>query len=387
MNIEQLFEREDKKFGDKLFRHARFKGGGGGGQQSTQTIQKADPWEGQQPFLKSGFEAAQNRLNVDQPQFYPSSTISPFNPNELAYQQSVLNYMGTGRPEAMQAGAENALNQELLSNPNANPMFSAIRGLAPYGQQSLVASSNLTDQPILSTEGIDPIMAQMLSGSVAQNPYIENAINSFAADAVGNFEQQVMPSLRANQIAYQTGGSSRGDIASGIAAGNVGRSIADFSNRSYMDAFNSAQQQQMQAANLLEQSRARRAQEALSQGTGAFQLGLGGEQAIGANLGAGIGAYGGVSQAPIDMYGNVADIGMGQREMDQQMLDEAINRFAFEQNIDDQKLTNYMNLIQGNYGGTTTQQAMRGGGGLAGNLAQAGGVLAGLTGLLGSSGT
>ena len=43
-----------------------------------------------------------------------------------------------------------------------------------------------------------------------------------------------------------------------------------------------------------------------------------------------------------------------------------------------------MNLIQGNYGGTTTQQAMRGGGGLAGNLAQAGGVLAGLTGLLGS---
>ena len=386
MNIEELFEREDKKFGDKLFRHARFKGGGsgGGGSTSTQTVQKADPWEGQQPFLKSGFEAAQSRLNTDQPQFYPNSTVSPFNQNELAYQQNVMNYMGTGRPEAMQAGAENALNQELLSNPNANPMFGAIRGLAPYGQQSLVASSNLTDQPILSTEGIDPIMAQMLSGSVAQNPYIENAINSFAADAVGNFEQQVMPSLRANQIAYQTGGSSRGDIASGIAAGNVGRSIADFSNRSYMDAFNSAQQQQMQAANLLEQSRARRAQEALSQGTGAFQLGLAGEQAIGANLGAGIGAYGGVSQAPIDMYGNVADVGMSQREMEQQMLDEAVNRFAFDQNIDDQKLTNYMNLIQGNYGGTTTQQAMRGGGGLAGNLAQAGGVLAGLTGLLGS---
>ena len=26
-------------------------GGGGGGSQSTQTIQKADPWSGQQPFL------------------------------------------------------------------------------------------------------------------------------------------------------------------------------------------------------------------------------------------------------------------------------------------------------------------------------------------------
>ena len=384
MNIEQLFEQEDKELGVKLFRHADFKGGGsGGGQQSTTTVQKADPWSGQQPFLTYGFEQAKNRYQQDQPQFYPSSTISPFNPNELAYQQNVLDYMGTGRPEAMQSSAENAITQELLSNPNANPMFGAIRGLAPYGQQSLVASSNLTDQPILSTEGIDPIMAQMLSGSVAQNPYIQNAIDSFSADAVGNFEQQVMPSLRAHQIQNQIGGSTRGDIAGGIAAGNVGRSIADFSNRSYMDAFNSAQQQQMQAANLLESSRARRAQEALAQGTGAFQLGLGGEQAIGANLGAGIGAYGGVGQAPIDMYGNIADIGMSQREMQQQVLDEAINRYAFEQNVQDQKLTNMMNLIQGNYGGTTTQQAMRGGGGLAGNLAQAGGVLAGLTGLLG----
>ena len=34
------------------------KGGGGGGGQNTQTVQKADPWEGQQPFLKTGFQAA-----------------------------------------------------------------------------------------------------------------------------------------------------------------------------------------------------------------------------------------------------------------------------------------------------------------------------------------
>ena len=50
MDLTRLFEQEDKEIGDKLFRHARFKGGGGsgGGGQSTQTIQKADPWSGQQ---------------------------------------------------------------------------------------------------------------------------------------------------------------------------------------------------------------------------------------------------------------------------------------------------------------------------------------------------
>ena len=383
MNLERYLERENNEVASKLFRHARFKGGGGSSGQNTNTVQKADPWSGQQEYLTYGFDQAQDRYQTDQPNFYPSSTISPFNQNELGYQQNVLNYANSGRPQAMQSGAENAINQELLSNPNANPIFSATRGLAPYGQQSLVAASNLTDQPILDSTGVDPVMSQMLSGSVQQNPYIQNAVSNFADDAVSNFEQKVMPSLRASQTAYQQGGSSRGDVAAGLATQGLTKSIADFSNRSYMDAFNSAQQQQMQAANLLEQSRGRRANEALAQGTGAFGLGLGGEQAIGAKLNAGLGAYGGASQNVIDFYGNQADVGMAQREMEQQMLDEAVNRYQFDQNIDDQKLTNYMNLIQGNYGGNTVTNAQRGGGNLAGNLAQAGGSIAALSGLLG----
>ncbi len=382
MNLDKLFDKQDRAIADKLFRNARFKGGGGGSQ-STQTIQKADPWSGQQPFLTYGFEQAQDRYKGDQPQFYPGSTIASFNPNETAYQQNVLDYIGSGRPQAMQAGAENVINQELLANPNINPIFNATRGMAPYGQESLVAASNLTDKPILDETNASPIMQQMLSGSVAQNPFIGNAINSFANDAIGNFQQQVMPALRASQIAYQPGGSSRGEIASGIAAGNVGRSIADFANRSYMNAFDSAQAQQMGAAQLMEQSRARRADEALQQGMGAMGLGLSGEQAIGQRLGQGLGAYGGVSQTPVDVYGNVMDVGMTQRELEQQQLDEAVNRYQFDQNIQDQKLSNYMNLVQGNYGRNTTTSAQRGGMGLAGSLGQAAGTVAALSGLLG----
>jgi len=358
-------------------------GGGGGGGQNTNTVQKADPWEGQQPFLKTGFQAAENRYNSDQPNFYPGNTIAPFNQNELAMQQGVIDYTTGARPANMSFGAENALTGEMLANPYSNPIFNATRGLGDFGQGALQTSAGFTGAPILDEANASPLMQQMLSGSVQQNPFIDQAINSFTSDAVGNFQEQVMPALRASQIAYQPGGSSRGDIAGGIAAGNVGRSIADFANQSRMDAFNSAQQQQMGAAQLMEQSRGQRAQEALGQASGAFNPALGGESLITSRLGGGLGAYPTVAQAPIDMMTSLGDVGYGQREMTQQQLDENVNRYQFDQNVEDQKLQNYMNLIQGNYGGTTTASAERGGLGLAGQLGQGVGGLAALGGLIG----
>ena len=358
------------------------KGGGssgGGGQNTTSTVEKSDPWEGQQPFLKDMFSKAQARYNSGSPEFFPGNTISPFNANETAYQQGVVDYLGSGRAQNLQAGAEGGVSDLLGSNP----IFDATRSLAPYGQESLQAAAGYTDTPVLDQANASPVMQQMLSGSVAQNPFIENANNAMARDSVANFQQEVMPGLRASQIAYQPGGSSRGDIATGIAAGNVGRGIADFANTNYMNAFNSAQQQQMGAAQLLEQGRGARAGEAYQQGAGALGLGLGGEQAYGQNLGAGIGAYGTVSQTPIDIAGNLGDVGMMQRELSQQQLDEDVNRFQFGQNIEDQKLSNYANLIQGNFGGSSVNTAERGGLGLAGSLGQLGGAAAALGGILG----
>ena len=90
-----------------------------------------------------------------------------------------------------------------------------------------------------------------------------------------------------------------------------------------------------------------------------------------------------MAQAPVDMMTSLGDIGYGQREMEQQLLDESVNRYQFEQNIEDQKLQNYMNLIQGNFGGTTVSSAERGGLGLAGALGQGVGGLAALGGLIG----
>jgi len=383
MRIERIWELEEKEFTDKLFKNAVFKGGGGGGSQSTNTVQKADPWEGQQKYLTDVFQKAQNRFGESGPNFFPSNTIQGFDPLETNYQNQVTNYVQGNRPQQMQLGAENAINNELFNSPN-NAMFQATRGLAPYAQQGLNNASGFTGQQALDDTNASPIMKQMLSGSVQQNPFIQGAVNSFADDSIANFQNKVMPALRSSQIgAGQMGGGTRGEIAAGLAGSGLARSIADYSNKAYMDAFNSAQNQQMGAAQLMEQGRATRANEALAQGQGAFSQGLQGEQGIQSGLGAGLASYLPTQQGNVDFLGNLSDIGMTRREIDQQRLDEDVNRYQFDQNIADQKLANYANLVQGNYGSNSVASANRGGTSLAGNLSQGLGAVAGLAGLLG----
>ena len=97
----------------------------------------------------------------------------------------------------------------------------------------------------------------------------------------------------------------------------------------------------------------------------------------------GLEAYPTISQTPIDMMGNQADVGLMQRELAQQQLDEAVNRHTFDQNIQDQKLRAYSDLVRGNFGSSNVQSQTRGGGGLAGSLAEGAGAVSALAGLLG----
>ena len=375
MNLDRIYALEDKEFSGRLFKTAVFKGGGGG----TNTVQKAEPWSGQKDFLTDVFEKAQARYDSESPKFYPDDTIVGFNPLETSYQDQVTNYIQGGKPQAMQTGAESAITNELF-DPASNPIYQASRGIAP---SSLANASALTGQQALDTTNASPIMQQMLSGSIQQNPFLSNAVSGFATDAVSNFQNQVMPALRSSQIgAGQYGGGTRGEIASGLAGAGLARSISDFANRSYMDAFNSAQNQQMNAAQLMEQGRQARAGESLNQ----FQQGLAGEGMIQQGLGTGLGNYGAVAQTMPDFLGNLSDIGMTRRELDQQRLDEVVNRFSFGENIGDQRLQNYANLIQGNYGTNQIASAQRGGTSLAGNLAQGLGGVGTIAGLLGSGG-
>jgi hypothetical protein len=223
--------------------------------------------------------------------------------------------------------------------------------------------------------GNNPALQQMMSGSAMNNPFIAPALATATGEAVDNFQNQVMPAIRSSQIQYQPGGSSRGDLVTGMAASSLTDQLANNATRAYMDAQNQALQQQQFGLGLSEQGRGARAGEALQQYGGAITPALQGESAITERMGAGLGAYPATMEAPFSIPQQMSSVGLGQREMAQQQMDEGVNRHNFQQNIEAQKLANYMNLIQGNVGSQTTATATRGGLGLGGQVLQGVGTL------------
>jgi len=343
----------------KMHRHiARFRvgggtggGGSGGGGGGTQTIQKADPWEGQQQYLKSLYSSAQGRFNSSAPQYYPDNTILGFDPLEQASQQAATNYVNSPGVAGTNFNAQNALNQMLSG---------ASRGID--------RSNMFTNMQIAPEQLASPSLQNMLSGDAAQNPYLQPALDAATSQAMRQFNQQIMPSVRANQIAYQPGGSSRGDIATGLAAGNLAERMGELTSQGYLQAQNQALADRQFGIGMLEQGRAARAGEGLGQ-AGMF--------------GAAAGAYPQFMSTPLDLMGAQNQIGFARRELGQQNLDEDINRWNFGQNIYDQKLREYANIVQGmNPGGTVIQSQTRGGTGLGGAIGQGLGYASILGGLL-----
>jgi len=59
--------------------------------------------------------------------------------------------------------------------------------------------------------------------------------------------------------------------------------------------------------------------------------------------------------APLNMYGAMGDVGAQRRAMTQASMDRDMARYQYEATAPQQQLANYMKMITGNYGGTTTQ--------------------------------
>jgi hypothetical protein len=99
-------------------------GGGGGEQQpamvgGTQTtVQKADPWEGQQPYLKTGFAEAQKRMLDFTPTYFPGNTVVPYSPETQA---------------AMDLTAQRAISGSPITSASRDELTRTLSGDYLYG--------------------------------------------------------------------------------------------------------------------------------------------------------------------------------------------------------------------------------------------------------------
>ena len=265
---------------------------GGGTQVSTS---ETEPWAEQKGYLTGGFEQAKNIFDQAAPDYYPNETIAGFDPLQTYAQQQAVNYADGNRARGMQAGGEGALMRSLGGYTGFNP------------QQS----------------------SDLLAGNVrtgAGTPY--NAMeNALTQGVIGNLQQNILPGIRQQQVMHQPGGSSRAGLEQDKAVTNAVKSgltkpLADM----YSGAYQSAQGQRLPAANQII-----------------------GQQQYGQQM------YPSIMSAPLNMYGAMGDVGAQRRAMTQATMDSDMARYQYEANAPQQQLSNYMKMVTGNYGGTTTQ--------------------------------
>lgn len=90
-------------------------GGGDSGGGSTTTVQKSDPWEGQQSYLKEGFKKAQDLyMKQAAPAYYPGDTVVPFSPETNAALNLTTQRALSGSP------LQSAANSQLTGTLNGD---------------------------------------------------------------------------------------------------------------------------------------------------------------------------------------------------------------------------------------------------------------------------
>lgn len=160
-------------------------GGGGGG--TTTTVQKSDPWSGQQPYLQQVMSQAQNLYNnqAGWPQYYPSSTVAGFNPQETGAIGKLGEIGANGTSAVNSAGdALTRFNKgEFLSsgNPYFQQMADSIKANVMPGLQSQFSQGNAMNSPAAAyatASGVGSALAPIAYQNY--NDQLKNMINSAA---------------------------------------------------------------------------------------------------------------------------------------------------------------------------------------------------------------
>ena len=301
---------------------------GGGGTQTS--ISLSEPWDEQKPYLTGGFKEAKRLYNRGAPEYYPGETLAGFDPMQKAAQQATLGYAMGPRAAGMQAGAEGSLMGTLRGGQAAQnwggklarPLNQGAYGsLTPYNQGQY---------------------SDLLAGNVRRGPgtpygEMENALTQ---GVTSNLQKNILPGIRQQQLMYQPGGSSRGALEQNKAVSAAVQSgLTKPLAQMYGDAYQTAQGMRMPAAQM---------------GIGQQQYGMGyGLQGMGAQQ-ASMGQYPSIMNAPLGMYGAMGGVGEQRRAMTQEGIDQDMARYQYQSNASQNALKNYMAMVTGDYGSTTT---------------------------------
>lgn len=227
INLDQLRDDLSAEFGGGHLSAGKqkYKGGGGGG--STNTVQKADPWKGVQPYIKDYLAKGQSL--IDSPyQFYSGDTIAGFSPEQeqgmrLATQRAMY---GSPTLEAANTSVTDTLSGKYL-NPETNPYLKATVNQAMGDVQSRINSQFNNNN--FGSSAHQELLTRNL-GDVANNIYGQNYTN----------ERNAMNSLAS--LAPTLAGADYGDAQQLMNVGAQRQGLAQQYLNQAQNQFNQAQQ-------------------------------------------------------------------------------------------------------------------------------------------------
>ncbi|MEL0099154.1 MAG: hypothetical protein VW907_06340 [Opitutae bacterium] len=200
-----------------------------------------------------------------------------------------------------------------------------VAGFTPAQLESFNLSSNwITGGAQDMMKDVGNYYRQMMSGQVNTgegSPYagMMDAYKSQVLDA----SKDIMGQLRSSQVmSGQYGGSSRGDMLNNQVIQDANKQMADYGAQMYMNAYNQAQQQQ---ANALSQ-------------------------------------YGSIMNMPLQMSTALYNkVGLPQQQLNQALIDAQRQQYDYYAMRPYQNLSQFMNFISPNMGGTVTANQSSGG--------------------------
>lgn len=206
---------------------------GSGG--NTTTVQKADPWKGQQPYLKDIYAQTGG--------LYGSGMgYTPYSGPRVA-----------GLSDIQRQGMETAY-QNILSGNTPAQAAGGMLNKTLQGGYSL-------DNPYLSGGTATPggsgqgLLDSTIRGDyVGGNPYLDQVFATSAQNVTDQFNRNILPSIRAAGVQSGMYDSSRQGIAEGLAAGEAQKNLAQLSANIYAPAYESERSRQMQAAGLQQEA-------------------------------------------------------------------------------------------------------------------------------------
>lgn len=311
----------------------------GGG--TTTTSSSSEPWGPQQEYLTWGFgqakDAAQNALKNP---VYQGNRVASLNP----YSSGIANQVGGFAPTSFGYGTN---TQALGAN------------VANTGGQFAGNASNLFSQ--YSGDPTQQILAN--ANSYANSPYAQGMVDAAGRDVTRNLYENQLPTLAKAAAGSGNTNSTRAGVESAIAQRGAADRLADISTGIRGQLFN----------------------QGLTQSQNQYNQNLQNSLAANSQL---YNAYTGGTNGLIQgqqMVGNAFDQGTGAGNVFQNQEQNQLNADMAKFNETNQNplnyLTQYMGLVNGNYGGTSTgtSTAPTYGGGLMGGLmGAAGGALGGI---------